>query len=133
MKVRLKTHEQLKKMIRCKEIKLHHVSDDGEVSHYGTLGNPSHTLTVWYDNMGKEFLVVDHPNIITKESYEKRKMFFDEISTPVLSDSNESIIREERAKAYEETAKLVMQHPDTKQHVLIENLLEWAKTERTKK
>lgn len=77
-KIRLKTHEQLKWMLRRKEIQLHHVSDDGEMYHWGTVGNPSHVKPTWYDDMGKEYLVVDHPNPISKEEYERLKIFFNE-------------------------------------------------------
>lgn len=78
-KVRLKSQKAFKKLVRSGEIELLGVSDDGEVTHYGTKGNPSHILTVWWDSYGDEYLVVDHENPISKDSYEMRKVFFEEI------------------------------------------------------
>ena len=80
MKVKLKSAEEFQSMVRKNTILLQHASDSGEVYHYGTVGNPSHILAVWYDEYGKEYLVVDHPNPISRESYEKRKVFFEEES-----------------------------------------------------
>jgi hypothetical protein len=78
-KVKLKTYKELKEMARKGKIEILHVSDSGEVMHFGTIGNPSHVLTVWADNLGEEYLIIDHPNTISKDSYEDRKIFFDDI------------------------------------------------------
>lgn len=77
-KVKLKSHKELKGMVRRKEIERIFTSDDGEITYYGTGGNPSHIISVWYDNYGKEYLVVDHPRPISKDVYEQRKVFFNE-------------------------------------------------------
>ena len=75
-KVKLKTFEELKQMVKDKKIDLIHVSDDGEMYHFGTKGNPSHVLSVWASNFGEEYLIVDHDNPISSSVYEHRKIFF---------------------------------------------------------
>ena len=72
----LKTSDELKKMVRSQEIQLLRVSDDGEVYSYGTIGNPSHVLSVWYDDHGQEYKIVDHPHLLSKPSFDRLKVFF---------------------------------------------------------
>lgn len=79
-KTKLKSSSEFKKMLRAGEIECLNVSDSGELAHWATKGNPSHVLTVWYDDHGKEYLVVDHPSPISRELYEKRKIFFEDES-----------------------------------------------------
>lgn len=71
-----------KKEFRDMELngKINHIftSDDGEITHYGTIGNPSHIQSVWYGDYGQEYLIIDHPNPIAREVYETRKIFFEE-------------------------------------------------------
>ena len=78
-KVKLKSREEFKKMERADEIEHIFTSDSGEITHYGTKGGISHIQSVWYDDYGDEYLIVDHPNPISKEAYEARKIFFDEV------------------------------------------------------
>ena len=68
--------KEFKEMLKKGEIQLISTSDSGEVAHYGTVGNPSHVMGVWWNDHGEEYLVVDHPNPISKDSYERMKVFF---------------------------------------------------------
>lgn len=77
MKVKLKTAKEFEKLAKAGEIEVIGCSDSGEITHYGTKGNPSHLKSVWFDDYGQEYLVVDHPNPISRESYENRKIFFE--------------------------------------------------------
>jgi len=78
MRVKLKSQEEFKRMVREGEVKTIGGSDSGAVTHYGTAGKTTHVLSVDYDEYGQEFLVVDHPNPISREDYERRKVFFKE-------------------------------------------------------
>lgn len=77
--VKSKSIEQFKQMVRAKEIQHLSTSDSGEISHYGTIGNPSRVMGFWWCDHGQEYLVVDHPNPISRESYEGVKIFFEEL------------------------------------------------------
>lgn len=78
MKVKLKSYEGFKKLLREGKIELLHCSDSGEIYHYGIPNvNPSPVLSVWYDDYGEEHEVVDHHRPISKPEYEQRKIFFD--------------------------------------------------------
>jgi len=79
MKVKLKSVKQFKKMVRNKEIECLGCTDSGEITHYGTKGNPSHVMSIWWDQHEEEYLIVDHPNPISRESYKARKIFFEEL------------------------------------------------------
>jgi hypothetical protein len=76
MKVKLKSKEEIKDMVKKGEITILYTSDSGEITHYGTTGNPSHVMSVWFHDYDTEYEVVDHPQPISKDSYEKRKIFF---------------------------------------------------------
>lgn len=80
---------ELKALLREGKVKIHHVSDDGEVQHWGTPGNPSFIHTFSTDDMGKEYLVVDHPNPINRNAYENRKIFFKPALAVSPEDTNE--------------------------------------------
>lgn len=77
-KARLKSKKEIKKLLREGKIKQHSISDCGEITHYGTVGNPSAIMSIWWDEYGQEYLIVEHPNPISREAYESRKIFFDE-------------------------------------------------------
>ena len=70
--------DKIKKMIRKGEIEMIHSSDDGEMHVLATKGNPQNCMHVWSSNYGKEFLVVDHDNLISFGSYQYRKIFFED-------------------------------------------------------
>lgn len=78
-KVRLKSREAIKKLER--EGKIEHIftSDSGEVTHYGVPGiNPQPIMTIWWEDYGTEYAIVDHPSPMSKDAYEARKIFFEE-------------------------------------------------------
>lgn len=77
-KTYLKSRSEIKKLER--EDKIDHIftADSGEITHYGTKGNPSAIMSIWWDDYGQEYLIVDHPNPISKEAFEARKIFFSE-------------------------------------------------------
>ena len=81
-KVKMKTYEALKKLFRAKEIRCRHVSDDGEYMSvaipYEDTGGYQSVKGFWTSDLGEEFLVVDHPNVITKDEYERWKILFEE-------------------------------------------------------
>ncbi len=80
-KVMLKTYDEIKKMVRKKEVQMMNIGDSGELMHYGTIGNPSAVMSIWFDDYGTEYLVVDHPNLISKADFEARKIFFKEVGS----------------------------------------------------
>jgi hypothetical protein len=101
-KVRLKSQEQIKRLLQNGEIQHIFTSDSGEISHYGTAGNPTNVQSIWWEEYGQEFAVVDHPNPISKENYEARKIFFDENVPPKeqwLHDNKEAFASIERGLA----------------------------------
>lgn len=77
-KVMLKTSEAIVKLIKNREVLPMHTSDSGEWTSYGVGENPTVVKTFWYDDHGKEFLVVDHPNPISKDEYDRLKILFNE-------------------------------------------------------
>jgi uncharacterized cupredoxin-like copper-binding protein len=76
MKVKLKSYEEIKEMVKKGEVNLIHSSDSGEVTHYATVGNPSHVMSVWFHDYDSEYEVVDHSQPISKDSYERLQIFF---------------------------------------------------------
>ena len=79
-KVKLKSRAEILAMIRNKEIDAYHVSDDGEVIHYGIKNEYGGTdfLTFWADDHNEEWGVVSHDKPISKKTYEKFKILFEE-------------------------------------------------------
>jgi len=75
LKVKLKGLDEIKKMERAGKVTTHS-SDSGEWITVCTVGNPAQCQTFWWDDFGKEYLVVDHENPISKEGYEVKKIFF---------------------------------------------------------
>ena len=91
MRVKLKSQEEIKKMVREGKVSLWDSSDSGERTVYGVplsgetvktdemgLSGPVVTMPVWFDDYGKEYLVVDHPSPISKEWFERVKILFEE-------------------------------------------------------
>ena len=79
-KIRAKTHEELKALYRANKIQLLHVSDDGECYAYCTRTNPGYVFRIFAEDMGKEYLVVEHPRPISDDSYKDRRIFFEELT-----------------------------------------------------
>ena len=79
MKVRMKSMAELKKKVRAGEIELVHVSDSGEWMSYGVGKQPMTVKGFWWEDHEQEFLVVDHPNIISKDEYERLKPLFENV------------------------------------------------------
>lgn len=77
-KVILKTREKITNLIENEKVKLIDTSDSGEVSCVGVGEQPTFVMSIWYSDYGKEYLVVDHPNPISKTEYEKCKILFEE-------------------------------------------------------
>lgn len=77
-KVKMKSEKEFKEMVKNGDLKFLSSSDSGEVSHYGTATSPMHVMGVWWHDHDEEYLVVDHPNPISKESYERMKIMFKE-------------------------------------------------------
>lgn len=78
MKVTLKTHEEIKALIKAREIELMHSSDSGEWTSYGVGKQPTTVKTFWWEDHGQEYLVVDHPNPISRDEYDRLKILFKE-------------------------------------------------------
>ena len=76
MKVKLKNYDDLLRLVREGKIQ-HQCSDSGEWQHFG-VGNLYQSF--WFDDFGKEYLVVDHPKPLNKEVYEKTKILFDALA-----------------------------------------------------
>ena len=78
MKVRMRSIEELKQKVRAREIELVHTSDSGEWISYGVGKQPTTVKSFWWEDHEQEFLVVDHPNPISREEYERLKPLFTE-------------------------------------------------------
>ena len=55
MKVKLKSLEKINEMIKNDEIEIMGSSDSGEITHYGTKGNPSHVISLWFSQYEEEY------------------------------------------------------------------------------
>ena len=73
-----KAAEEFKQMVRDGKIERVNVSDSGEWATYCTKSNPAFCMRFWWQDFGREYLVVDHDNPISKQNYENMKAFFDD-------------------------------------------------------
>lgn len=82
MKVILKSKEEIREMELRGEIVRLFTSDSGEVSHYGVKnsgGSGQPIMSIWWNDYGDEYLIVDHPNPMSRDAYKARKIFFKEV------------------------------------------------------
>lgn len=73
------TYDKLKQLIRQGKVKMDHCSDDGEYMRVSIQdGGVTHVMGFWTQDLGEETAIVDHPNILSKQSYEGRKILFED-------------------------------------------------------
>lgn len=82
-KVKMKTRGELRLSIR-RDDKFAHmstvlISPQGELLQRNEEAEDYTSVFIDYDEFGEEFLVVDHPNVISKAEYEFKKSLFDDV------------------------------------------------------
>lgn len=77
--VKMKSGKAIQAMVRSGEIKHDGGSDSGEYSRYRWEENSIvRMMGLWFNQPGSDYLVVDHPNVISKREYENTKIFFED-------------------------------------------------------
>ncbi len=79
--VKMKSGKAITAMVRSGEIRHAGGCDSGEFSRYmwgDENTGPIHSVGLWFDDPGSEYLIVDHPNPISRCEYENMKSFFEE-------------------------------------------------------
>ena len=79
MKVKMKSAEQIEKLVKEGKLEVLGGSDSGELTRYGIKwGSATIVFSLWYQDYGSEYEVVDHPSPISKQDYEARRILFED-------------------------------------------------------
>jgi hypothetical protein len=77
--VKMISYDKLKMLIRQGIVEMMHCSDDGEYMRIGIKdGGATHVMGFWTQELGEDTAIVDHPTVMSKQSYDQRKLLFEE-------------------------------------------------------